>query len=390
MEICKRELCTGCGACAFVCPKKCIAMAENSTGIIYPEINSKECVSCGACKKICPQVNRISLYDIKEAYAAWSCDSETRRTSASGGIAAEIYRLACEKNHYCAGAVINEDFSVSMEVTESLEKIELFKNSKYVFSSAYNLFEKLKKCVKREEQVVVIGLPCQIAAIRKLFGNYEKFLLVDVVCHGTTPTSYLQQHIKRIEKESSDKATKLFFRDPNRGTNTYTFAVYNQQDECFYRKRLADGDSYQYGYHRWISYRDNCYQCQYAQPKRCSDITIGDYKGLGKKTPCTYDECKVSCVLVHTEKGKQWIEELISKKRIVADARPIEEPINGDSQLRNPTPKISGRYRFEREIKKKAGDFEAAMEVVMKCDRRRNMWQKILSSIKKMKRLILK
>lgn len=54
-----------------------------------------------------------------------------------------------------------------------------------------------------------------------------------------------------------------------------------------------------------ISYRENCYHCQFARQHRISDITISDYKGLGKYAPSNIiDNRQVSCILVNTDKGK--------------------------------------------------------------------------------------
>lgn len=63
-----------------------------------------------------------------------------RATSASGGIASEIYKMAIVNGYLAAGAVINNDFYVSMQLTDSMEDVGLFKNSKYVFSSAIELY----------------------------------------------------------------------------------------------------------------------------------------------------------------------------------------------------------------------------------------------------------
>lgn len=51
--------CTGCGACAFKCPKGCISMQENKIGIILPHIDEGSCVGCHACEKVCPVLNEV-------------------------------------------------------------------------------------------------------------------------------------------------------------------------------------------------------------------------------------------------------------------------------------------------------------------------------------------
>lgn len=134
------SLCTGCGACAYPCPKQCITMREDMIGQIYPVIDDNRCIECHACEKICPILNEPEGNSPVKAYASWSQNMENRRTSASGGIAHEIYDYALDRGYYIVGASTNPDFSVSLKVTDKQEDISAFKNSKYVFSSGYNAF----------------------------------------------------------------------------------------------------------------------------------------------------------------------------------------------------------------------------------------------------------
>ena len=46
--------CSGCNACAEICPKHCIKMVPDKKGFLYPNIDSTICINCGACEKICP------------------------------------------------------------------------------------------------------------------------------------------------------------------------------------------------------------------------------------------------------------------------------------------------------------------------------------------------
>lgn len=36
-----KEQCTGCSACANICPQKCIQMREDNEGFLYPIIEKK-------------------------------------------------------------------------------------------------------------------------------------------------------------------------------------------------------------------------------------------------------------------------------------------------------------------------------------------------------------
>lgn len=386
IQLVEPDRCTGCGACAFVCAKKCITMQEDTIGRVLPTINHDDCVECGRCVKTCPILSPVEYHEPMKAYAAWSADEEERRTSASGGIAAEIYKHALTKGCNIAGAVQNEDFSVSLKLSNEVEDIKAFKNSKYVFSSAIELYAQLKESLKRGERSVVICLPCQVAAIRKIFRDNPNIILADIVCHGTTPVSYLRQHNDMLEKQCGDVAKHMSFRDPDKDTHTFTFSLYNKDNKCFYAKQPEGNDAYQFGYHKMISYRENCYKCPFACSKRISDITISDYKGIGKLAPCSYSNHKVSSVLINTPTGEKTIYSLIHHKNVIAELRPTQEPIQGDPQLRHASMKNKYRKKFESRIYKFNGKFEQAMNGLWSTYK----WDKKISFIRRIPRQILR
>lgn len=390
IQLAPKSLCTGCGACAFVCSKNCILMQENEVGIVYPELEMTNCVQCERCQKVCPIIENIESRMPQTAYAAWSSNVSERATSASGGIASEIYKMAIASGYLVAGAVINNDFYVSMQLSNSMEGVELFKNSKYVFSSAIELYPQLRTLLKEGKKAVIIGLPCQIAAIRKLFKDNENLLLIDLVCHGTTPYSYLKQHIAMLEKKYGEVAKRMSFRDPSLYTYTFTFTLYNAYNKRFYAQRTKDGDTYQFGYHRMVSYRENCYHCKFAKSERISDVTLGDYKGLGTMSPCAFNNQKVSNVLINTDRGKALIESLITTGKIKAEERPVDEPIQGDAQLRYPSVKSKYRLYFERDIQVFRGNFEIAILAAQNQYTRDEKIKKIIFFPKRIIRKLLK
>ena len=216
--------CTGCSACEFVCGKRAITITPNGVGVVLPSIDESKCVNCGRCQKVCPALNPIEKNFPIKAYAAWHNDTRERAQSASGAIAAAAYKHALEEGMDIVGTIQKEDFSVHLVVSDKAEDIEQFRNSKYVFSSIGLLMPELKKRIKEGKRSLVIALPCQIAAIKKCFPKQDLLVYADIVCHGTTPTTYLQQHIRKIENKCGKKATKMFFRDPSLLTHTFHFS----------------------------------------------------------------------------------------------------------------------------------------------------------------------
>ena len=85
----KKEECTGCSACTNICPKKCLQMEIDKEGFLYPFLkNTEACVECGMCGMVCPVHGNLEIQNVEtQAYAAYTKDSDIRKSSSSGGIA---------------------------------------------------------------------------------------------------------------------------------------------------------------------------------------------------------------------------------------------------------------------------------------------------------------
>ena len=55
------DLCSGCSACASVCPTKSITMREDKEGFLQPYIDSKSCIECHKCENTCPIITPIEI-----------------------------------------------------------------------------------------------------------------------------------------------------------------------------------------------------------------------------------------------------------------------------------------------------------------------------------------
>ena len=46
--------CSGCGACAALCPKRAIELSLDETGFFRAVVREELCVGCGLCARVCP------------------------------------------------------------------------------------------------------------------------------------------------------------------------------------------------------------------------------------------------------------------------------------------------------------------------------------------------
>ena len=85
IELASLNYCTGCSACADVCPTKSIVMSDEGKLFLYPIINHQTCIACGKCMRVCPSINPLQEYSFKQQYfAAWNNDEAERNKSTSG------------------------------------------------------------------------------------------------------------------------------------------------------------------------------------------------------------------------------------------------------------------------------------------------------------------
>ena len=366
ITLASKDTCTACGACAHRCPHQCISMQENTIGEIYPIIDNDKCIQCHACEKICPVLVLPEGNIPQTVYAAWSIKEEQRLSSASGGVAYECYQYAIFHGYKCVGASMNADLTVSLKIAETADELIAFKNSKYVFSEIYDLLPRITEELRHGEKILMMGLPCQIAAVKKMFPHHDNLLLVEILCHGNTPYSYLKQHIESIEQRVGKKTATVDFRTPSYKTYTYTFTLRDNKGEEFYAARAKDGDTYQYAYHSAVSYRESCYHCSFAKEERIGDITLADYWGLGNKIPFNHEKKNVSMVQINSEKGSLFWNAIVRSGNVFSEERPIEEARAGNPRLLRTNPKSKDRLTFEKEILKYHGDFEKATKELVK------------------------
>lgn len=150
----------------------------------------------------------------------------------------------------------------------------------------------------------------------------------------------------------------MFFRDPEYGTNNFMFSLYDDKDACIYKKRVLSGDVYQNGYHSAVIYRENCYNCKYARAERISDITIGDFSGLGRLQPYKGDKTKISSVLINTDRGEEFWKN--SSHLFQFELRPLDEALRFEKQLLHPSIKTS-MYDTFAEVYRAEADFDKAV-----------------------------
>lgn len=353
--ICNKKDCTGCGLCAVRCPKQCIEMKPGFLGHLYPEIDQDKCIDCKLCQKGCPSLQDIVSSYPKKAFAAWSKDEEDYVTSTSGGAASVMSQYVISQGGVVYGCSVLPNIQISHIRVDNLEALHLLKGSKYVQSQIEGIIPQLRRDVKDSLMVLFIGTPCQVAAIKQLYKSIpDNLYLVDIICHGTPSSIFLKDYIQKDLKIDAARVTNVMFRLPD----AYSLCVF-ENDKLLYKSNNLwthhYEDLYMDTFIDGCTSRYSCNTCHYAKPERISDITIGDFWGLGNEvSDKEIPEHKngISCVLPITEKGMLLVEAIRHCLNIYE--RPVTEAINGNDQLRHPKSK-DWRISMFQKIQKLTG-----------------------------------
>lgn len=344
----EKKACTGCMACSSVCPVHCIMSRYDPEGFAYPVIDEVKCIDCSKCVKTCPYDNKTELFATRTTYAVQAKDWDNLKNSASGGIAFELCRQAILDGGVAYGAIYDESLRVHHARAETIQQLQAQQGSKYVQSDFSSIYSQVKEDCIKGRGVVVVGTPCQIAGLRNFLNHdYTNLLLVDLICHGVPSQKLFDKYLGWKSKQLRvDRINDYRFRDKAKGWGT-TFKVI-ADNKIQYGGAMEEPYYADFEFAR--SYRESCYQCQYACPERTGDITVGDYWNFFKFHPKSLvDTTKgVSCVLVNTQRGEDALNGTSSRLQIILST--VEKVNACNSSLTGPAHKPDIREQFYRHI----------------------------------------
>ena len=313
-----KEKCCGCGACYNICPKDAISMNPDEYGYVYPQIDLHYCINCGLCDKVCPELKDNSLNEPQSVYALVCKAKENLQNSASGGFAAILSREIIQRGGVVYGCSESNFYTIRHIRVDKEKDLSLLKNSKYVHSDIMRTYEEAKKDLTQGKKVLFTGTPCQIAGLYGyLQKTYDNLLTMDLVCHGVSPMKMLKEQVLSYPEIRKLCLNDIWvdFRWKVRSGSHYRIhyglrtAVRSGDSFKVLREENDLVNAYMRCFLTGISLREHCLQCPYARKERISDITVGDFWGIGHVVPSAMcDQSGVSLVLVNTDKGILYFE----------------------------------------------------------------------------------
>lgn len=328
--VCARNNCTGCTACVSNCPANAITISD-SLYAYNAEIDSARCINCKMCFKICPQNTAPILRTPIQWKQGWVKSAESRKFSSSGGFATSIAKSFIQKGGIVCTCV-QEGESFQFALIDQVEGLRRATGSKYVKSNPQGSFVQIKKQLKSGENVLFIGLPCQVAGLLNYIGNknIKGLYTIDLICHGTPSPRLLSFYLhEEFSKSVQDYSPLLFRKDTHFGLH--------EGERKLVKPRMQD--KYTLAFLNGIDYTENCYTCNYATLDRVSDMTLGDSWGTE-----FVEEMKrgISLALCQSDKGIELLK-MIDGNLFDVD---LEKAVAANRQLSSPSPKPQKRDTF--------------------------------------------
>lgn len=299
-----KDTCTGCSACANLCPKQAITMEPNSEGFLYPTIDNSSCVKCGLCERTCPILNPFELEISNKplTYAVQNKDELVRKDSTSGGAFSGIAQYVLDRNGVVFGAMFDENFDVVHGFVEKSEDLWKLRRSKYVQSLIGNTFKQAKSFLDDGRWACFSGTPCQIGGLKKfLKKNYEKLITIDIACHGVPSPKFWTKYKDYQEKKHHSKLNFVDFRYKKNGYSSSVMALKFKNGKEYYHGH--ESDYMLKAFFREIVSRKSCSQCFFKSLNRVSDFTIYDCWSVGKFKRNMDDNKGTTTVMIQSEKG---------------------------------------------------------------------------------------
>lgn len=334
ITVCQYNQCAGCMVCVNKCSRNAIRIVDDRRSY-NAVINPNRCVSCGQCTEVCPNVHPVEKKTPEYVRQGWANDSHVRQAASSGGVATAIAIAFVKAGGICC-ACRYEHGQFVFGTAETAEDVQQFAGSKYVKSNPGGIYKEVQKYIRAERKVLFIGLPCQVAAMKKYMGDHALLYTIDLICHGSPSPKLLDMYLQEM-KRPLQQHREITFRQKN----CYFLAL---DKKSVQPKGVFD--RYTYSFLQGIDYTENCYSCQYASLERVSDITLGDSWGseleeqeMGKG---------LSLILCQSEKGH----ELLAMADMTLLDVDLDVAVKNNKQLSHPMSKPEKRELFYHTLRK--------------------------------------
>lgn len=307
------KLCSGCTACAAVCPRHCIDMLPDQDGFLYPRVTADTCIHCKKCERVCPVLNHVPpVKKPLRTFAAKNKDEDCRINSSSGGIFSALAEDVLGQGGIIFGAAVSTDNTIEHQTAESIQELAHLRGSKYVSSQLGDSFRLVQQNLEAGRTVLFSGTPCQVEGLLAFLGHpYNNLLTIDLICHGVPSAKVWADYCKFQEKKYQSQIQQVSFRNKDRGWKEFSMKL-KFANHTVYTASLRE-DPFLQAFLINLCLRPSCHDCIFKNQNRKSDITLADFWGIQELMPKEDDDRGLSLVFSHTERGMNALLQLRDK-----------------------------------------------------------------------------
>jgi coenzyme F420 hydrogenase subunit beta len=379
------RLCSGCGACEYICPRKNVTLRNIIADGIRPTLKQDKCEECDICLKVCPgyetghdsrgDSNKDYLPELRkgwgsilEVWEGYAADPDVRYHGSSGGLASALALYCLEKKgmHGVLHIGADENAPYLNKTVMSRTKGEILDRtgSRYAPASPCDGLESIETA---PQPCVFIGKPCDVAGVRKAQRLKQKLadnigLAIGIFCAGTPSTQGTLDLLKQLHIKA-DEVELLRYRGKG-WPGKFSIKI---KGEAQMREVMTYEDSWGF-VQKYRPYR--CHLCPDGTGE-FSDIACGDpwYRAIKS------EEKGYSLALVRTPRGREILHGAIadgyvilkqadpgilnkSQKNLLSKRGAVWGRLIALKALGIPTPQLNGFYLFNNwldlSIKEKA------------------------------------
>lgn len=307
--LCETKSCTGCAACAAICPVKAITMRQDAHGF-YKPIVSESCIECKKCERTCPVLHmphrQKTIYP--RGFVLKNTEAGVLEKSASGGAFGHLAQWIIRQGGSVYGAAWGSDCHVHITRADTIQQLDALRGSKYVYSHVGNTYEDAQKQLDAGKLVLYTGVPCQIGGLYKYLGKaYENLYTAEIVCHGAGSEKIFDNYRAEQERQSGKK---MIAADHSSKARPWSSLI-RRYVTLVWQDRSKTGRDFLYDpylilYMKAYCYNEACFQCPFVELPRYADFTMGDFRfyNVEGKHHVPKDD-GVSALFCNTQKAQQ-------------------------------------------------------------------------------------
>lgn len=316
------EMCVGCGACISICPKNCIALNINEKGFFQADVNDDVCINCGLCRKTCPSIQTMDdegKFIAKEMKLISNNNKDKVNKCQSGGAITSIIEMMFESGEITGALLTKFDSKLKskMELVTDKEKVIEYSGSKYCTADISGAIKQLEGY---DGRVAVVGVPCQINAIKNSIKLNKKIkcevvAYIGLICDRVLSYNFIEYVSDKYVDKSQGKVIGFKYRSKAMSGWPGDIEIETEKGKKNVSRTVRMIMKPYYTMKR-------CYYCSLkANPE--ADVVVGDPYNFHDVIPHN----NYSQVLINTQKGLQLINKLEKSPQIdviVGDITKVE------------------------------------------------------------------